>query len=219
MKASRYSLRASSPGALWRRSQSALSHRRTPRDPRESLLAGYSRYNLLFVTMCKVVLLILRYIRRFLVCKYKKKKKKAWKHTASTVLTSTLEMTARLSGVHFQVVSWRRSLPMHAIAPIARVNLNITAFCMNMTLRSQHRLHIRSLDLSLLPKVVNYTPQLAARGKRSWAYALHGIPVRVKEFYFSKLRRQSPLHQVLTRLIQQISHGWFTRSNLTAKIK
>ena len=40
-------------------------------------------------------------------------------------------MTARLSGVHFQVVSWRRSLTMHAIAPIARANLNITAFCMN----------------------------------------------------------------------------------------
>ena len=186
MKASRYSLRASSPGALWRRGQSALSHRRTPRDPRESLLSGYSRYNLLFVTMCKVVLLILRYIRRFLVCKYKKKKKKAWKHTASTVLTSTLEMTARLSGVHFQVVSWRRSLPMHAIAPIARVNLNITAFCMNddssLAAPPSHSL---SVDLSLLPKVVNYTPQLAARGKRSWAYALHGIPVRVKEFYFA----------------------------------
>ena len=176
MKASRYSLRASSPGALWRRSQSALSYRRTPRNPRESLLAGYSRYNLLFVTMCKVVLLILRYIRRFLVCKYKKKKKKGWKHTASTVLTSTLEMTARLSAVHFQVVSWRRSLP----------NLNITAFCMNddssLAAPPSHSL---SVDLSLLPKVVNYTLQLAARGKRSWAYALHGIPVRVKEFYFA----------------------------------
>ena len=171
---------------LWRRGQSALSHRRTPREPRESLLAGYSRYNLLFVTMCKVVLLILRYIRRFLVCKYKKKKKKAWKHTASTVLTSTLEMTARLSAVHFQVVSWRRSLPMHAIAPTARVNLNITAFCMNddssLAAPPSHSL---SVDLSLLPKVVNYTPQLTARGKRSWAYALHRIPVRVKEFYFA----------------------------------
>ena len=40
-------------------------------------------------------------------------------------------MSTRLFGVHIQVVSTRRSLPMHAIAPIARVNLNITAFCMN----------------------------------------------------------------------------------------
>jgi len=139
-----------------------------PPGARESLLAGYSRYNPLFVTMCKVVLLILRYIRRFLVCKYKKKKKKAWKHTASTVLTSTLEMSARLSGVHIQVVSSRRSLPMHAIAPLARVTLNITAFCMNddssLAAPPSHSL---SVDLSLLPKVVNYTLQLTARGKRS----------------------------------------------------
>lgn len=164
MKASRYSLRAGSPRALWRRGQSALSHRRTPREPRESLLAGHSRYNLLFVTMCKVVLLILRYIRRFFVCKYKKKKKKAWKHTASTVLTSTLEMSARLFGVHIQVVSSRRSLAMHAIAPLARVNLNITALCMNddssLAAPPSHSL---SVDLSLLPKVVNYTVQLAAK--------------------------------------------------------
>ena len=165
MKASRYSLRASSPRALWRRGQSALPHHRTPR---ESLLAGYSRYNLLFVTMYKVVLLILRHIRRFIVCKYKKKKIKAWKHTANTVLTSTLKMSTRLSGVPIQVVSSRRSLPMHDIAPLTRVNLNITAFCMNddssLAAPPSHSL---SADFSLLPKVVNYAVQLAARGKRS----------------------------------------------------
>lgn len=57
---------------------------------------------------------------------------------------------------------------MHAIAPLARVNLNITAFCMNddssLAAPPSHSL---SVDLCLLPKVVNYTVQLAARGKRS----------------------------------------------------
>lgn len=76
-------------------------------------------------------------------------------------------MTARLSGVRIQVVSSRRSLPMDAIAPTARVNLNITAFCMNddssLAAPPSHSLS----GPFFLPKVVNYTPQLAARGKRS----------------------------------------------------
>lgn len=56
---------------------------------------------------------------------------------------------------------------MHAIAPTARVNLNITAFCMNddssLAAPPSHSLS----GPFFLPKVVNYTPQLAARGKRS----------------------------------------------------
>ena len=187
MKASRYiACEEALPGRSGGGARALFPTAVLPGSPGRACSQAIPGIIMLFVTMCKVVLLILRYIRGFLVCKYKKKKKKAWKHTASTVLTSTLEMTARLSAVHFQVVSWRRSLPMHAIAPTARVNLNITAFCMNddssLAAPPSHSL---SVDLSLLPKVVNYTPQLTARGKRSWAYALHRIPVRVKEFYFA----------------------------------
>lgn len=145
MKASRYSLRAGSPRALWRRGQSALSHRRTPREPRESLLAGHSRYNLLFVTMCKVVLLILRYIRRFLVCKSRRKRKKRGNILQAQCWQAHWKCLHAYSGYIFKLLAHGDRLPCMPLHPLRVSTWILPHFVWTMTLPSRHRLHIRSL--------------------------------------------------------------------------
>ena len=63
---------------------------------------------------------------------------------------------------------------MHAIAPIARVNLNITAFCMN-----------DDSSLAAPPSHSLSGPFFVTQDCKLHAAISRGIPVRVKEFYFA----------------------------------